>query len=101
MSGALKKFIPLFDRVLVQRLAAETKTKGGVLLPEKAQGKVLEATVMAVGPGTTTESGAVIAPSVKVGDQVLLPEYGGTKINVNDEEMFLFRDSDILGKFES
>jgi len=101
MAGALKKFIPLFDRVLVQRLAAETKTKGGVLLPEKAQGKVLEATVVAVGPGTATESGSVIAPSVKVGDQVLLPEYGGTKININDEEMFLFRDSDILGKFES
>jgi len=91
----------MFDRVLVQRLAAETKTKGGVLLPEKAQGKVLEATVMAVGPGIRTESGNLIAPSVIVGDEVLLPEYGGTKINVNDEDMFLFRDSDILGKFET
>lgn len=101
MSGAIKKLIPLFDRVLVQRLAAETKTKGGVLLPEKAQGKVLEATVIAVGPGTRTDSGSVIPPSVKAGDQVLLPEYGGTKIHVNDEEMFLFRDTDILGKLES
>ena len=54
-SGAIKKLIPLFDRVLVQRAAAETKTKGGVLIPEKAQGKVLEATVIAVGPGSRTE----------------------------------------------
>ena len=97
----MKKLIPLFDRVLVQRAAAETKTKGGVLIPEKAQGKVLEATVVAVGPGSRTESGNVVPVSVAVGDKVLLPEYGGTKLNINDQEMFLFRDSDILGKFES
>ncbi len=54
-AGALKNFIPLFDRVLVQRLAAETKTKGGVLIPEKSQAKVLEATVVAVGPGRVSE----------------------------------------------
>jgi len=87
--------------VLVQRAAAETKTKGGVLIPEKAQGKVLEATVVAVGPGSRTESGSIVPVSVNVGDKVLLPEYGGTKLNINDSEMFLFRDTDILGKFES
>ena len=54
-ASALKNFIPLFDRVLVQRLAAEAKTKGGVLIPEKSQGKVLEATVVAVGPGRRTD----------------------------------------------
>jgi len=101
MSGAMKKLIPLFDRVLVQRALAETKTKGGVLIPEKAQGKVLEATVVAVGPGSRTDSGSLVPVSVGVGDKVLLPEYGGTKLNINDQEMFLFRDTDILGKIES
>jgi len=101
MAGALKKFLPLFDRVLVERFAPELKTKGGVLLPEKSQGKVLEATVIAIGPGKTTDSGSLIAPSVKVGDRVLLPEYGGSKLEIDAKEYFLFRDSDILGKFLS
>jgi len=101
MSGILRKFVPLFDRVLVQRLAAETKTKGGIMLPEKAQGKVLEATVVSVGPGLRTESGDFVAPSVSVGDKVLLPEYGGTKLTFEEQDYHLFRDSDILGKFES
>lgn len=93
--------LPLFDRVLVQRLAAETKTKGGIMLPEKALGKVLNATVVAVGPGAKTERGEVIPPSVKEGDQVLLPEYGGTKVEIDDKEYFIFRDSEILGKWQS
>merc|ERR1712198_312143 len=100
MSGALKRFIPLFDRVLVQKFAAETQTKGGLFIPEKSQGKVLQATVVAVGPGSRAENGNLIPPSVKVGDKVLLPEYGGTKVTMEDQEMFLFRDGDILGKFE-
>lgn len=54
-ASAIKKFIPLFDRILVERFAAEVKTKGGVLLPEKSQGKVLEATVLAVGPGARND----------------------------------------------
>lgn len=101
MAGALKRFIPMFDRVLVERLAAQTKTKGGVLIPEKAQSKVLEATVISVGPGARTEDGSVIPVTVKAGDQVLLPEYGGTKIVLDEQEYLLFRDGDILGKFQS
>ena len=54
-AGAVKKFLPMFDRVLVQRFAAETKTKAGILIPEKSQEKVLKATVVAVGPGPRTE----------------------------------------------
>jgi len=71
------------------------------MLPEKSAGKVLDATVVAVGPGKTTDSGSLVAPSVKVGDRVLLPEYGGTKVTLEDKEYFLFRDSDIMGKFQS
>jgi len=100
MAGALKRFLPLFDRVLVERFAPELKTKSGIMLPEKSAGKVLDATVVAVGPGKVVESGKVIPVSVKVGDRVLLPEYGGTKVTLEDKEYFLFRDTDIMGKFD-
>ncbi|XP_036396269.1 10 kDa heat shock protein, mitochondrial-like isoform X2 [Megalops cyprinoides] len=96
---AFRKFLPLFDRVLVERLAAEMVTKGGIMLPEKSQGKVLQATVMAVGPGSVNKNGNLLPVSVKVGEKVLLPEYGGTKVILEDKEYFLFRDGDILGKY--
>ncbi|XP_049584962.1 10 kDa heat shock protein, mitochondrial isoform X2 [Syngnathus scovelli] len=96
---AFRKFLPLFDRVLVERFTAETVTKGGIMLPEKSQGKVLQATVLAVGPGNVNQKGNLLPVSVKAGDKVLLPEYGGTKVTLDDKEYFLFRDGDILGKY--
>uniref|UniRef100_A0A672STD9 10 kDa heat shock protein, mitochondrial n=1 Tax=Sinocyclocheilus grahami TaxID=75366 RepID=A0A672STD9_SINGR len=96
---AFRKFLPMFDRVLVERLAAETVTKGGIMIPEKAQAKVLQATVVAVGPGSTNKDGKVTPVCVKVGDKVMLPEYGGTKVFLDDKDYFLFRDGDILGKY--
>ncbi|KAF7709311.1 10 kDa heat shock protein, mitochondrial-like isoform X2 [Silurus meridionalis] len=99
MAKAFRKFLPMFDRVLVERLAAETVTKGGIMIPEKAQGKVLQATVVAVGPGNTNKDGAVTPVSVNVGEKVLLPEYGGMKVVLDDKDYFLFRDADILGKY--
>uniref|UniRef100_A0A3Q2ZPH1 10 kDa heat shock protein, mitochondrial n=1 Tax=Kryptolebias marmoratus TaxID=37003 RepID=A0A3Q2ZPH1_KRYMA len=96
MALAFRKFLPLLDRVLVERLTAETVTKGGIMLPEKSQGKVLQATVVAVGPGS---KGNLQPISVKVGEKVLLPEYGGTKVILDDKDYFLFRDGDILGKY--
>ncbi|XP_006805887.1 10 kDa heat shock protein, mitochondrial isoform X2 [Neolamprologus brichardi] len=96
---AFRKFLPLFDRVLVERFTAETVTKGGIMLPEKSQGKVLQATVVAVGPGSVTQKGEIHPVSVKVGEKVLLPEYGGTKVILDDKDYFLFRDADILGKY--
>lgn len=71
------------------------------MIPEKAQGKVQEATVVAVGGGGKNEKGEVAPVSVSIGDKVLLPEYGGTKIVLEEKEYFLFRDGDLLGKFES
>ncbi|XP_072030019.1 10 kDa heat shock protein, mitochondrial-like [Amphiura filiformis] len=97
----IRKFKPLVDRVLVERFAPELKTKGGILIPEKAQGKVLDATVVAVGPGQRDKDGNFQTPSVAVGDRVFLPEYGGTKIEVENKEYHLFREGDILGKWES
>ena len=95
---AFRKFLPVFDRVLVERSAAETVTKGGIMLPEKSQGKELQATVVAVRSGSKGKGGEIQPVSVKVGDKVL-PEYGGTKVVLDDKDSFLFRDGDILGKY--
>nr|XP_044992192.1 10 kDa heat shock protein, mitochondrial-like [Jaculus jaculus] len=100
MAGqTLRRFLPLFDRVFVERSAAETVTKGGIMFPEKSQGKVLQATVVAVGLGSKGKGGEIQPVSVKVGDKVLLPEYGGTKVGLDDKDYFLFGDGDILDKY--
>jgi len=99
MAGALKRFIPMFDRVLVQRAEAITKTKGGLLIPEKSQVKVNTAKVVAVGAGLRSDSGETIPPAVAVGDEVMIPEFGGQKVELEGKEYFLYRDSDFLAKF--
>uniref|UniRef100_A0A8D2DDD0 10 kDa heat shock protein, mitochondrial n=1 Tax=Sciurus vulgaris TaxID=55149 RepID=A0A8D2DDD0_SCIVU len=96
---AFRKFFPLFDGVLVERSAAETVTKGGIMLPKKSQGKVLQATVVAVGSGFKGKGGEIQPVSMKVGGKVFLPEYGGTKVVLDDKDYFLFRDGGILGKY--
>ncbi|XP_067006165.1 10 kDa heat shock protein, mitochondrial [Anabrus simplex] len=101
-TAVAKRLIPLFDRVLIQKAEAVTKTKGGIVIPEKAQPKVLRGTVVAIGPGARNSKGEHTPLTVKVGDQVLLPEYGGTKVTLEeDKEFHLFRESDILAKLES
>ncbi|XP_068239653.1 10 kDa heat shock protein, mitochondrial-like [Palaemon carinicauda] len=100
MAGALKRFIPLFDRVLVQKAEAITKTSSGILIPEKSVAKVLIGKVVAVGEGARSENGATIPPVVAVGDEVMLPEFGGTKVTLEEKDYFLFRDSDLLAKFK-
>lgn len=70
------------------------------MIPEKALGKVHSGTVVAVGPGNRNEKGENVPISVKEGDHVLLPEYGGTKVEIEDKEYFIFRDSEILGKWQ-
>ena len=81
-----------------QRAAAETKTKGGLLIPEKAQAKTNEAVVVAVGPGARTEAGSTVPMTIAVGDKVLLPEFGGNKIEVDGEEFQMFRETDIVAR---
>merc|ERR1712002_310705 len=101
MAGALKRFVPLFDRVLVQKAEAITKTARGILIPEKSVAKVLTAMVVAVGEGARTEAGTTIAPVVAVGDEVMLPEYGGTKVTLEEKDYYLFRESEFLAKMKS
>ena len=94
----LAKLQPLGDRVLVKRLEALTKTASGIFIPESSVSKANEGQIMAVGPGATTKSGEVIPITVAIGDKVLLPEYGGLPVKVNGEDMFIFRNEEILAK---
>ncbi|XP_047395099.1 10 kDa heat shock protein, mitochondrial-like [Sciurus carolinensis] len=100
MAGqAIRKFLLLFNSVLVKRSEEETVTKGGIMIPEKSQGKVLQATVVALGSGSKGKGGEIQSVSMKVGDKVLLPEYGAIKVVLDDKDYFLFRDGDIFGKY--
>ncbi|KNC78614.1 hsp10-like protein [Sphaeroforma arctica JP610] len=99
--SAVTKFRPLFDRVLVQRLVAETRTAGGVILPEAAQSKVNEGTIVAVGPGAAASNGSIVTPVVNVGEKVVLPEYGGTPLKLGGEEYTLYREAEIVGVLDA
>lgn len=91
----------MLDRVLIQRAEALTQSKGGIVIPESAQTKISQGTVVAVGPGGRNRNGDLIPIGLNVGDKVLLPEFGGTKVKLDDEkEYHLFRESDILAKLE-
>jgi chaperonin GroES len=91
---------PLGDRVLIRRAAKETQTAAGLYLPANDKKDPNEGTVVAVGPGERDVTGQLHPTTLQVGDKVLLAEYGGTKVKMDDEEFALVRESDILGKFE-
>lgn len=81
----------------MKRIEAPTKSIGGILLPESAQTKLNEGLVMACGPGRRDKDGSLLPMGVKVDDKVLLPQYGGNEVSIEDEDLVLFRDDDILG----
>lgn len=87
---------PLADRVIIKPSEAEEKTKGGIILPDTAKEKPIEGTVIAAGPGKTTEDGKLVKLGVKVGDKVLYGKYSGTEITVEGEEYLIMRESDIF-----
>ncbi len=95
---AFKKLRPLMNRVLIKKTEPLTKTKGGILLPESKQEQLNFGIVVAVGPGRVLDNGTVRPVSVKEGETVLLPEYGGSKVTLGDnEDYFLYRDDDLMG----
>lgn len=98
MLKSAKSVLPLFDRVLVQRLKAATQTSSGIFIPEKNVEKLNQARVLAVGPGFTDPNGIKIVPSCVEGETVLIPQFGGTQVKIGEEEYYLFRDSEILAK---
>ncbi|KAH0863988.1 hypothetical protein HID58_081199 [Brassica napus] len=93
----MKRLVPTFNRILVQRVIQPAKTESGILLPEKASKVLNSGKVIAVGPGSRDKDGKLIPVSVKEGDTVLLPEYGGTQVKLGEKEYHLFRDEDVLG----
>lgn len=94
------KVKPLQDRILVKRVEEETKTKGGIIIPDSAKEKPQEGIVVAVGPGKTTDAGALVAPGVKAKDRILFGKYSGTEIKVDGEEHLILREDDILAIIE-
>ncbi|KAJ8946086.1 hypothetical protein NQ314_008986 [Rhamnusium bicolor] len=95
----IKRVAPLFNRVLIKRADPETQSKGGIMLPESSKNRVLKGTVVAVGPGSRNESGESIPMVVQPGDDVILPDYGGTKVEMDENQVYyMFRESDILAK---
>ena len=91
---------PLHDRVLVQRVKEENKTKGGIIIPDTAKEKPIEGKVIAVGNGKILEDGNVRALEVKKGDRVLFGKYSGTEVKIEGEEHLILREDDILGVIE-
>jgi chaperonin GroES len=94
------KLRPLQDRILVKRVDEESKTSGGIIIPDTAKEKPQEGKVVAVGPGKTLESGKVSEPNVKKGDRVLFSKYAGNEINVEGVEHIIIREDDVLAVFE-
>ncbi|HVM97389.1 MAG TPA: co-chaperone GroES [Candidatus Acidoferrales bacterium] len=94
------KIRPLQDRVLVERIEAEQKTKSGIIIPDTAKEKPQEGKVVAVGKGKVNESGKVIAPNVKAGDRILFGKYSGSEIKLDGSEYLIMREDDILGVLE-
>mmetsp|Transcript_2823 Transcript_2823/g.4664 ORF Transcript_2823/g.4664 Transcript_2823/m.4664 type:complete len:103 (+) Transcript_2823:78-386(+) len=97
MSNIAKRFIPLMDRILVQKIKAEAKTASGIFLPESAKKDPNWAKVLSVGPGKHGKEGDLVPVNVKVGDTVVVPEYGGVSLKFDNEEYHVFRDDDIMG----
>ena len=93
-------FRPPHDRVVVRRLESDTKTKGGIIIPDTAKEKPQEGEVVAVGPGARDENGQVQALDVKKGDRVLFGKWSGTEVKLDGEDLLIMKESDIMGVVE-
>ena len=91
---------PLHDRVLVERVNSEDKTKGGIIIPDTAQEKPMEGKVLAVGNGARNENGQIVALDVKKGDRILFGKWSGTEVKIDGKELLIMKESDIMGIIE-
>ena len=96
----MAKFRPLHDRLLVQRLDEEAKTKGGIIIPDTAKEKPQQGRVLAVGPGRRDDKGELIQLDVRVGDKVMFAKYAGTEIKIDGEDRVILREEDVLAIVE-
>ena len=90
-------FRPLGDRVLVKRVEEESKTKGGIIIPDTAKEKPQEGEVIAVGPGVRDDKGVVNALELKAGDRILFGKWSGTEVKVDGDDLIIMKESDVLG----
>ena len=97
----LMKFRPLHDRVVVRRIDAEEKTRGGIIIPDTAKEKPQEGEVIAVGPGGRNERGELVPLDVKAGDTVLFGKWSGTEVKIDGVDYLIMKESDIMGIVES
>lgn len=95
-----QKFRPLHDRLLVKRVEAEEKSKGGIIIPDSAKEKPIEGKVIAVGNGKILDDGKLRKLEVKAGDRVLFGKYNGTEIKIEGEELVILREDEVLGVLE-
>ncbi len=91
------KFRPLHDRVVVRRIESDTKTRGGIIIPDTAQEKPQEGEIVAVGPGGRDEAGKLTPLDVKKGDRVLFGKWSGTEVKIDGQDLLIMKESDIMG----
>ncbi|EFL88550.1 co-chaperone GroES [Ahrensia sp. R2A130] len=94
---AKTKFRPLHDRVVVRRVEADTKTAGGIIIPDAAQEKPAEGEIVSVGSGARDEAGKLVPLDVKAGDRVLFGKWSGTEVKIGGEDLLIMKESDIMG----
>ena len=94
------KFRPLHDRVVVKRVDSETKTAGGIIIPDTAAEKPQQGEVIAVGPGARGDDNEVVALDVKSGDRVLFGKWSGTEVKIDGEDLLIMKETDIMGVLE-
>ena len=95
------KFRPLHDRVVVERLSAEEKTAGGIIIPDTVQEKPQQGKIIAVGPGGRDENGKLIPIDVKVGERVLFGKWSGTEVKIDGHDYLIMKESDIMGVLDA
>jgi chaperonin GroES len=94
------KFRPLHDRVVVRRVDAEEKTKGGIIIPDTAKEKPQEGEIVAAGPGARDENGKLLPLDVKAGDRILFGKWSGTEVKIDGEDLIIMKESDVMGVVE-
>ena len=94
------KFRPLHDRVVVRRVSAEEKTKGGIIIPDTVKEKPQEGEIIAVGPGARDEKGKLVPLDLKKGDRILFGKWSGTEIKLEGEELLIMKETDVMGVIE-
>jgi chaperonin GroES len=90
-------FKPLHDRVVIRRVEENSKSAGGIIIPDTAKEKPMQGEVVAVGPGARNEKGELVALDVKAGDRILFAKWSGSEVKIDGEELLIMKESDILG----